>query len=309
MVMAKRNNLEKYYKLFRLISKDPRMKPKDISIYFGKTGVGRSPSTWFKHLQNMYKKKISRKPWIGVKPHSNFIITAYYCRKEEGSNTYNTFLDLYNDKKITYVLFLSGRDFFVTSPFSDLDLRKFGLINEFKSYLYTPIYTVPKGWRDDFSKCIKRIGNAEFQNGSLGRTVEDKLKWDEKDWEIYRFMQSNIRETWVKLAKEVDLSLYTAKKRFLSTVLPECYQANYFFPEGYDYYSKMIIRIRTKCERSFVRNLEYLPCTTYVFPLRDEITITLFHDDENGVLRALEKMKEIDAITDYLLYIPIAFGY
>jgi hypothetical protein len=69
------------------------------------------------------------------------------------------------------------------------------------------------------------------------------------------------------------------------------------------------LRVRTKYEKSFAKSLEFLPCTTYVFPLKDEITITLFHDDENGILRTFEKMKEIGALKDYLLYIPIAHGY
>jgi hypothetical protein len=303
------NNLEIYYKIFRLISKNPRMMPKKISEYFRKTGRGRSPSTWLRHLSNMYKKKISRSPHIGVKPHSNYMISVYYSRKEDNTNIYNTFLDLYKDKRITYVIFLSGRDFFIASPSPDVDLRKFGLITEYKSYLYTPRYTIPKGWKQDLNKCLENMIRSEFQEGALNRDIEGKLNWNKKDWEIYRFMQSNIREKWIKLARRVDLSLSTARKRFLSGILPECYQAHYFFPRGLDYYSTMILRVRTKYEKSFAKSLEFLPCTTYVFPLKDEITITLFHDDENGILRTFEKMKEIGALKDYLLYIPIAHGY
>ena len=244
-----------------------------------------------------------------MKPHSNYMISVYYCRKEDGTNTYNTFLDLYNDRKITYVVFLSGCDFFVASPSSDIDLRKFGLITEYKSYLYTPIYTAPRGWNQDLDKCLENMVKSKFQEGELERIVEGKLDWNKKDWEIYHFMQSNIREKWVKLARNVNLSLSTAKNRFLSGILPECYQAHYFFPKGYDYYSKMILRVRTKCEKTFVKSLELLPCTTYVFPLKDEITVTLFHDDENKILKTFEKMKEIDALKNYLLYTPIAYGY
>ena len=309
MVMPIRNHLETYYELFRLVSEQPRIMPKDISEFFEKTGRGRSPSTWLRHLSNMYKKGISREPWIGVKPHSNYIISVYFCRKEDGSNTYTTFLNLYNDKKITYVIFLSGRDFFVASPFPDIDLRRFGLITEYKSYLYTPIYTKPRGWNQNLDKCLEKIVKSDFQVGELERIVEKKLDWDEKDWEIYHYMQSNIREKWIKLARNVNLSLSTARNRFLSNVLPECYQAHYFFPKGYDYYSKMILRVRTECEIAFVQSLTLLPCTTYIFPLRAELTLTLFHDNENAILKTLEKMKEIGVLKNYLLYMPIAHGY
>ena len=283
--------------------------PKKISEYFGKTGRGRAPSTWLRHLSNMYRKGISRNPWIGIKPHSDYLIRIFFCRKEDDSNTYNTFLDLHKEKKITYVMFLSGRDFLVASPSSDIDLRRFGLTVEFKSYLYTPIYTEPKGWNKSFDECLANLVNSNFEKGTLERFAEKKLDWNSKDWEIYRFMQSNIRKKWLHLARHVGLSLSTARNHFFSHILPECYQAHYFFPKGYDYYSKMVLRVRTKCEIALVKNLELLPCTSYVFPLQNEITVTLFHEDENGVLGSLEKMKEIGALRDYLLYTPIAYGY
>jgi hypothetical protein len=301
--------METYYKLFLLISENPRIMPKEISRYFDKTGRGRSPSTWLRHLANMYKKKVSREPLIGVKPHTNYLITVYFCRKEDGSNTYDTFLDLYNDEKITYVVFLSGRDYFVASPFPDIDLRKFGLIIEHKSYLYTPIYTIPTGWKADTEECFDAMTDFDFQEGTLERTVEEKLNWSEKDWEIFHFMQTNIRKKWNKLARSVNLSPKTVKSRFISDILPECYQAHYFFPEGYDYYSQMVLRVKSPCEITLIESLRHLPCTTYVFPLKDELTITLFHDDENSILGAFKKMKEIGVVNDYLLYIPIAHGY
>ncbi len=70
----------------------------------------------------------------------------------------------------------------------------------------------------------------------------------------------------------------------------------------------MFLKIESEYETGIVKALEKLPCTTYVFPLENDLIIILFHNDENKILALLKKMKEIDIVNDYLLYVPVASG-
>jgi hypothetical protein len=58
-----------------------------------------------------------------------------------------------------------------------------------------------------------------------------------------------------------------------------------------------------------VTALQKLPCTTYVFPLENELILTLFSENATKVLQIVEKMEEKAIIDDSLLYNPIAHAF
>jgi len=301
--------LETYYTLFSLIEKNPRIQPNAIATYFGKTGRGRSPSTFMRHIQNMYRKGISREPRLTLKPFENCQNTIYFCKKTDKQDTFTTFLNLYNDKQITYVILLSGRDFLVTSREKELNLRKFGLEIEEKSKLYTPMYTIPEGWNISVSEALDGFVNSDFEKGLISREVYGRLQWSKVDWAIYDFMRENMRHKFTAAARKVGVYPKTAKHHFFENILPNCVIAHYFFPKGYSVYQRMLLKIHSEYEKGIVASLKKLPCTSYVFPLEKESILILFHDDEPKILKTFQKMREIGIINDYLFYVPIVSAY
>ncbi len=301
--------LETYYSLYILTRRIPRIQPKAIAKEFGKSGRGQSPSTFLRHLNNMYQKGISYPPRITLKPFQNVYNTVYFCRKVEKQDVYPTFLNLYENEIITYIMLLSGCDFFITSREKELDLRNFGVEVEEKSILYTPVFTVPKNYLKTTSEALDEFLSSTFEKGKIKRTILKPLQWSTKQWEVYDAMKENIRYKFSDVAETVGISPKTVKTYFFEKIIPYCVIATYFFPKGYKNYQKMFLRIKSACEKDIVTRLEKLPCTSYVYPLENELAIVIFHDDEPKVLETLQKMKEMGIVNDYLIYVPIMHGY
>jgi len=92
-------------------------------------------------------------------------------------------------------------------------------------------------------------------------------------------------------------------------MLPCCTVGHCFFPFGYDYYDKAFLRIYSRYEKDIVRALERLPCTTHVFPLEKELILILYHESISKLMDTIQKMEEVGIIDDYLLYIPLTYGF
>ncbi|MBU7034121.1 MAG: hypothetical protein HXS49_02960, partial [Theionarchaea archaeon] len=66
-----------------------------------------------------------------------------------------------------------------------------------------------------------------------------------------------------------------------------------------------LIVLKSKYEKDFVRILSKLPCTTYVFPLQEEIVLNIFHEGAVDMMFAVKKLEEKGYIDDYFLLIPL----
>lgn len=307
--MKKRNRLATYYKLFSLIVEDPRIMPSAIASKMIEKGKRKASSTYMRHIQNMYEKGISRAPQMTLKPFEGSQITVYFCEKIERSGLYSTFLDLYKDRQIEYVVLLSGYNLLLTSREKDLTFKKYGLTIVEESTLYTPVYTIPKGWNMPGNKALDAFMETDFKGGYLPRTVYKNLDWKETDWKVYNCMKGNLRLKFAKVSRKTGVYLKTAQRHLFKNILPNCVLINYFFPKGYDFYEKMILRLHSSYEVDIVHSLEKLPCTTYVLPLENGLILTLFHEETSKVLQIVEKMEEMAIIDDYLLYNPLAHAF
>jgi hypothetical protein len=289
-----------------MMVEDPRVKVKTIAKRMGYVGRGRSHSTITRHIQNMYRKKISRPPRLTLRPFKKWQNTAYFCKKKDKKGLYSTFLRLYEDEKIGYVILLSGCEYFIISREKDLDLKKYGLEVEEESLMYTPVYVMPEKWNNSMNEGLEAMARCEFERGLIKRDVGENLRWDDTDWEIYDRFGGNVRTEYTAVAREIGVYPNTVKSRFLKKVIPSCVMAHYFFPKGYDYYEQAFLRIHSKYEKDFVKILERFPCTSYVFPLEKGLIINLFHERAGVLLPVIEKVEEKAFIDDYLLHIPIA---
>ncbi len=310
--MKKCNRLNLYYSLFSTIVESPRIMPKGIAKKFNYSGRGRASSTFLRHIDNMYRAGISFEPKLALKPYENVRTFVYFCRKKESKGINATFNQLKEDKRITYTIVLSGSDFFITSRDSPLDLGTYGLEIWEKSALYTPLYTIPKGWDKPMSVTLENFTNFPFENDGqknlLDRKTYGVLSWDDLDWKIFHMMKSNVRRKLSTLT-QIGTNYNTIKNHFLKKVLPSCTIAHYFFPKGYDYYQKLILSLKTQYETGFVNAFERLPCTTVVFPLERNLFVVLFHERMVEMLNAIEKLEEEAIIDDYFLFNPLMHDY
>ncbi len=308
--MKKRNLLQLYYRLFSFIVDEPRIMPNKIRDYMKRYHKPTAASTYLRHLRNMYKKGISHTPMITLKPYLGNELKAYFCRKSNEKGLYKTFLDLHEDKRISYVVLLSGCDFLFMSRNKNLewDLEKYGLDILKVSNIYTPVYTIPKGWNLSVEEALNRFMDSKFRKGHLERQIYRDLGWDETDWKIYRFMQPNIREKYVVISRKTGVTLTTVREHFNKKILPKCVIVHQFFPKGFDKYTSMVLKIRSKYEKAISQSLEKLPCMSIVFPLEREIILFLYHDNAESILKAMQKMEEIGIVDTYHLFNPLMYG-
>lgn len=215
-------------------------------------------------------------------------------------------MELRDDKRINYVLLISGlSDFFLTSRDENLDLKRYDLEIVEKSVLYTPIFTIPQGWRLSLEDAVKTLLNLDFEKGMLRRETEGALDWSDLDTRIFELMREDARRPFTEVASETGKYSSTIKDHFYQFVLPQCEVAHYFFPKGYDYYMQNLFRIYTHYEKSLVKALEKLPCTTYVYPLEKGLVLIIFHENINIIMTFIEKMEENGILDGHLLFTPL----
>ena len=83
--------------------------------------------------------------------------TTYLCRRQASRGLYSLCKEIGLNRRITYLLCFSSRDFFLISTEEDLNVEKFGLTLEDKSTLFTPIYPIPKNWNLSVSESLKEF--------------------------------------------------------------------------------------------------------------------------------------------------------
>lgn len=285
---------------------DPRIMPKKIAKKLKYSGRGRSPSTLLYHLQTMFKKGISREPRLFLKPFESSYVTAYLCTRRATRGLYTTLRVIDTDPAVTYALCLSSCDFFLMSR-EDLNVKKYGLQLKERSKVFTPLFTIPKGWNDKIETAFSKFLTYPFRKGVISRELYKNLDWLDLDWGIYYTMGSNVRMKFTDVAKQLNTTSITVKKHFHEKVLPKCVQVNYFFPEGVPSYNQSFLRLFSNYEESIIEALTWLPCTTYVYPLEKGIILCLFHKSIKTILDVLEKMEEMAILDGYLLYNPVAY--
>ncbi len=304
--MANRTKTESYYALYRVIQQEARIKVKEVVRELKFSGRGKAHSTISRRILRMYEEKISRNPQLSLKPFKNVQTTTYFCRKRNREDLTCTFHELHKNEQLNYVLHLAGDcDFFVTTREKTLDLRAYDLEIKEMSKLFTPLFTVPHGWNLPWREALRSFLNHEFVKGALPRETGGVLEWADLDRRIYEMMRENVRVDFNYVARRTGVYPETVKAHFYKKVLPACTVLHYFFPKGYDFYRQTFLRVRTEYESSFVKALERLPCTTYVYPLEEGLAVNVFHESSNDLMTVFKKLEEMRILNYYLPYVPV----
>ena len=294
--------------MYQCIREKFRITIKELAVLLGISGIGRTFKTISKYLHNLYEYQISLKPRLILRSYNNIHVTTYFLKVKSKKQLSETFQKLGNDPQISKVFFLSGDyDFFVTSLNSNLNLQKFGVSLVKKSIMYTPIFTVPYGWKKEMKDALYTFGNSNLQKGLLNRDLEDFLPWENIHWDIFYHMKSDARRSFRDVGKSIGVTFDTVKKHFYESVLPYCDVAHYFFPKGYDGYHQSLIVLKSSYEKDLVRSLSTLPCTSYVYPLEKDTLLSIFNEGIIDLMRAFKKLEEAGFVDDYLLLIPLGY--
>jgi hypothetical protein len=302
--MENLENLQTYYMLYNLIRDKPRYNLKIVAKALGISGRGQSYTTASNYITKLYEKKISIHPNLIPRTFENWYANAYFLKVKNPQDLTPTFMDMSQDAEIPYVLLLSGKyDFFVTSK-SDITFDD-RLTIEKQSIMYTPIFTTPKGWNLEVKEAFKQMKSSNFSKGRIDRIMEDFLPWDQVHYDIFEIMKGNIQVPFLQVAEKVDLSPNTVKKYFYNDILPYCDIAHYFFPKGYGYYHKSLVIAETDYEKGVVKSLQKLPCTSYVYPLEEELVLTVFHEDVVDLMFAFKRLEEKGIVTKHFLLVPL----
>jgi hypothetical protein len=301
------NNLNIYHLIFQKIREKPRFKLKDIADILQISGRGKTKTTASKYLTRIYERKISLRPNLILKNYENSHLRAYFLSARSGSSLPTAFEMLDQDSRISYVLFLSGKyDFLVTTRYEGIDFKEYNLRIKKESFLANPIFTIPKGWNSNFHDAIRAFSCCSFKNEThIDREIGDYLPWEKIHYSIFSIISRNVQVPFSVVGRSAGLSSNTVKRYYERILLPYCFVSHYFFPEGYDNYDKSLIILRTDYETELVNSLGMLPCTTYVYPLEEEIVLMIFHKGINDLMCAFKKLKREGYISNYYLFTPL----
>ena len=114
--------------------------------------------------------------------------------------------------------------------------------------------------------------------------------WDELDWEIYEYMKY-LHFSYVQVGNKLGVSWQTVKNRF-KKILPQCKTWNSFFPKGLMNYFHIFLTFATDYEVGFVKELEKLDRTTFIYKFEDTILLYAALDDYRGIERFWNMQKE-----------------
>jgi DNA-binding Lrp family transcriptional regulator len=305
-----RKKIEVYYSLFKLVKENPRAKGKEIALTLGRSGRGSTISSATKQLKNMYDAAVSFKPHLILKTFTDYERKAFFCKKSGKYGIANIFYKLYRkyiSLEISSAMLLAGnRDFFVITRNEDMNMNSLGLNVCESSTFYDPIYTIPHGWKNPMKKCIRDFLKGDFTKDRLNRKTYGELHWNEIDWKIYRAIRKDLRKPFKQIGKKIGIFSNKVKELLYDEIIPCCTIANYFFPRGYQHYDTAFMKLETEFEKSIIKKLKKLPCTTYVFPLEDSIVLIIFHEGIKDMLFLTKKIEEIGLSDDLLLSVPLA---
>ena len=304
--MADRDNTQTYYIIYNVFRDKLRCNLNVIGREMGLSGRGRSKTTASKYVLRMYEKQISFRPNLILRTYENSRLTAFFLKVNDPSEVTTVFEDLSQNPNISYMLLLSGKyDFFVTTRKRNFKPGK--MVRTAKKVpLYTPVYTVPTGWQYDTSTILrKKFAYSNPAEGKIERTVEDFLYWDKIHFDMYSTMIYNAQMPFSIVADKLHMSDTTVKKYFYENILPCCDVGHYFFPKGYSHYSQAFILLESDYEIGLINSLSMLPCTSYIYPLEEEIGLGVFHEGVQELMFAVKKLEERGYIKNHMLLTPL----
>jgi hypothetical protein len=151
----------------------------------------------------------------------------------------------------------------------------------------------------------KKISDIELaEKGEITRD-EYPHNWNDLDWSVFSCMKKNPGRSYGKVGGELGVSWVTVREH-LKKILNDCKVSTSFYPKGYNYYQKALLRFTTKYERNLWEELKKIDRSSFLYKYDDSILLILFYEDYND-LKIFDILKKERKIKNVELSTPIAW--
>jgi len=153
----------------------------------------------------------------------------------------------------------------------------------------------------------KEIDISDIELSEKGEIERDKYpkNWNELDWSVFHAMKKNPNRSFGKVGGELGISWVTVRTHFRK-ILNDCKVLVSFYPKGYNYYQKALLKFNTKYERNLWEELKRIDRSSFLYKYNDTILLILFYKDYND-LKRFEILKKEGKIKNLKVSTPIAW--
>ena len=276
--------------------------------------IGRILKIYSKTASRLYKRALIEKILFPPMLRPRICIDyTEYVYLINAKNIESLFERLKKDHRVEYVTWCQGQFdlLLITNERIDLSVEE-----EFKDVLLS-------GERGNyFYPCIKRNNiftvineiNAFLDERSFESSVllsdggERGNKWGEGEEKLYRYLKNDVRRTFIKIQKELNVSR-TLLLKYYSRLREYTILSQPYFPYGYDKYTKFYLNMETKHEKQVVELLGKLPCQSAFFKVKDRLMayIGSEKDATYDIFCLMSKMISADFVSSLSFSIPIYY--
>jgi len=232
-------------------------------------------------LERIHQKGIIFGPELWV--NSGFVV-------ELEKNKKKSCLDLFEERKkdndVTYVIALMG-------AYSLLCFRRGA------SILKNAVCVIPS------FPAKKKISEIELTEKGIIERAKYPSNWDDLDWQVYFAMEDNPNLSFGKVGGKLGVSWTTVQIHF-KKVLKDTDIWVSFFPKGYAYYQKALLKFKTKYEENLKLELQKIDRSSFLYKYDEDLLLLLYYENHED-LRRFEVLKKEGKIRDLSFLVPIAW--
>lgn len=298
--MKKSRKIQTWWDIYICLHEKGRAHISEICKKMRYTGRGKNRDTISRYLGEAFEKGIITKPRLTLANHEGNTLYAYLLKCPDKRTAF--FEILKQNPSVLYIALLNGDYQLLFTSHSDQILLKCPHI---MSPIFTPIYTVPKGYNLSEQQCLDIITKYTYEEGVLPRPVLPPLNWDHLDWQIYNAFRMDFRQSLKKVANNLDITYETARLHLYNRIVPQTIQFVGFFPQGIENYSHLFFLAKTSCERSLVSVLSRLQTSCLIWPLQSYLICYVYFQNLSIFLKSIYNLEKKKIFKEYLFLFPL----
>jgi len=151
----------------------------------------------------------------------------------------------------------------------------------------------------------KKVSEIELTEKGTIEREKYPHNWDDLDWQIFYAMKKNPNLSFGKVGGKLDVSWTTVQLHF-KKILKDIDIWVSFYPQGYNYYQKAILKFKTKYEKDLIFELQKIDRSSFLYKYDENLLLYLFYEDYKD-LRRFEILKKEGKIKDLSFSTPIAW--
>lgn len=300
--MKKSRKIQTWWDIYICLHENGRAHIGEICKKMRYTGRGKNRDTISRYLNEAFEKGIITKPRLTLANHEGKTLYAYLLKCPDKRT--ELFETLKQDPRVLYIALLNGDyQLLFTSHSDQLSLQQPHII----SPIFTPMYTVPKGWNCSEQQCLDTITRYTYRKGILSRPVLNPLDWDLLDWRIYNILRMDLRQSLQKVAQTLNTTYETIRLHLYNKILPQTIQFVGFFPQGIENYSHLFLLVKTSCERSLVSVLSKLQTSCLIWPLQSYLICYVYFHNLSIFLKSIFSLEKKKVFEEYNFLLPMKY--